>query len=94
MKKNKKEEVVKTSTVIIGVVLLSFLVFSLLVIGVDVGLKKGEEEGIEKGMNQAELNCLEIICDNNDCSTIQIITEVQNYCKGLVYGTDFYLGLK
>jgi len=52
---------------------------------------KNLKEDVTSGMNQAEFNCAKLLCEKNDCKTIQIITEVQNYCKSLVYGTDFYM---
>jgi hypothetical protein len=82
-----KQETIDVLTITLVVIMIA----SSFMIGTIVGNYEGEESGLQKGMNQAELNCLKLICDNNDCSTIQTITEVQNYCKSLVYGTDFYM---
>lgn len=80
-----------TSTLTISTLFIFFSVFTLFAIFEN---KVTTDDKLIAGMNQAELNCLKLICENNECSTIQIITQAQNYCKSLVYGTDFYMRLK
>jgi len=78
---------------ILTMILCVVMIGSAFLLGNIIGNHEGERVGVQDGMNQAEFNCAKLICEKNDCKTIQIITEVQNYCKGLVYGTDFYMGL-
>lgn len=73
--------------------LIGFIGMLLVNIYDEYNYKKELDFKIQEGMDNAELNCVTLLCEEMNCQNINHVTEVQNYCKGLVYGTDFYMGL-
>lgn len=73
---------------------ITILLIILLMVSVGISIWQSYssfEKGIDKGIQTAENNCIDILCKNYGCKSISDINSISKYCKSVVYGTDFYL---
>ena len=96
MKKQKmtqEQEDSRVMYIIVGIVIIAMALVAIWDLGEKYYEKKMKEEQ-QKGVDLAEVNCLKLICTQTQCDSLEKIDYLQNYCKSLVYGTDFYLKYK
>jgi len=79
---------------IVSIVFFGSLLVLLLLVIHNNAIEIVFEQGRFEGMNNAESNCLKLICEKANCGSIKDVQDVHSYCKSLVYGTDFYLRYK